>query len=157
MITINNSLITGIDIQQKLVKMLDCGLDIQNNSAKLLKAASILNIKTLLTEQYPKGLGETVDEIKKIAPFKTIEKTIIIFGIETHICVYQTALDLLKSGFSVYVVCDCTSSRKELNKNTALELMKQQGIKVTTLEILLFEFLKSSKHEHFKEIQALIK
>jgi len=82
---------------------------------------------------------------------------VIIFGIETHICVYQTVLDLLKNGHNVFVVKDCCASRSELNYETSLELMKQQGAKITTLEIVLFEFLKSSKHPNFKEVQALIK
>ena len=86
-----------------------------------------------------------------------LKKNIVIFGIETHICVYQTVLDLLKEGHNVYVVADCCGSRNELNYKTALDLMKQFGAKITTLEIVLFEFLKSSKHEKFKEIQSLIK
>ena len=103
--------------------------------------------------------------------FKTIEKTsfsayeilpelkknVVIFGIETHICVYQTVMDLIQNGFNVYVVADCCGSRSELNYKTSLELMKQQGARITTLEIVLFEFLKSSKHEKFKEVQSLIK
>ena len=178
MINEKNSLIIGIDIQQKLVSMLSDSNEIKDNSIKLLKTASILDIETLLTEQYPKGLGETLDEIKQIKDFKRIEKTtfsafqtlefreylsnkkfenIIIFGIETHICVYQTVLDLLKEKYNVFVVCDCSSSRNKFNHQTALELMKQEGAKITTLEILLFEFLKSSKHPNFKEIQGLIK
>lgn len=174
----NNTTIIGIDIQEKLVKMLgDCA--VKENSIKLLKAANILNIDTILTEQYPKGLGSTINEIKAIKNFKTIEKTtfsafqtpeffeelkkienkknFLIFGIETHICVYQTVLDLIDAGYSVYVLCDCSASRSEANHKTALELMKQKGAKITTLEIALFEFLKSSKHENFKEVQALIK
>ena len=86
-----------------------------------------------------------------------LAKNVVIFGIETHICVYQTVLDLIKKGHNVYVVADCCASRSELNYRTSLELMKQFGAKITTLEIVLFEFLKSSKHEKFKEIQALIK
>ena len=80
-----------------------------------------------------------------------------MFGIETHICVYQTVADLLKEGYDVYVVANCCASRSEINYKTSLELMRQQGAKITTLEIVLFEFLKSSKHPNFKEIQALIK
>ena len=86
-----------------------------------------------------------------------MKENIVIFGIETHICVYQSVLDLIQKGYRVYVVGDCCASRKKKNHKTALELMKTFGAKITTLEIVLFEFLKSSKHPNFKEVQALIK
>jgi len=178
MLNADNTLIIAIDIQEKLTKMLsECGL-ISSNCEKILKMADILNIKTLLTEQYPKGLGSTINNIKAIKNFDTLEKTtfsalataeikkyvkeakkenIIIFGIEAHICVYQTVLDLLKEKYNVYVISDCSASRSEINYRTALDLMKQEGAKIATLEIVLFEFLKSSKHPDFKACQALIK
>ena len=174
MLNTDNTTILCIDIQDKLVNMLNNGEEIKNNAVKLMKTASILNIDTIITEQYPKGLGSTIDEIKNISDFKTIEKTtfsalqtlnfpdiksenIVLFGIETHICVYQTALDLIKKGKKVYIVADCSSSRSEFNHDTALVALKQQGVIVETLEMILFQFLKSSKHPNFKEIQALIK
>lgn len=174
MFNCENSSVICIDLQQKLVNMLPNSHYVMQNATKLMKTAAILNVDTIVTEQYPKGLGETIEEIKSASNFKTIEKTtfsalrtegfdfklnknVIIFGIETHICVYQTVCDLLEKGFNVYVVSDCCGSRSEVNYNTSLELMKQKGAFITTLEIVLFEFLKSSKHEKFKEIQALIK
>ena len=174
MLDINNTTILCIDIQNKLADMLKNGNEIKNNAIKLLKAASILNIDTIITEQYPKGLGETIDEIKNIKNFKIIEKTtfsalrsenfpkiqpdnVVLFGIETHICVYQTALDLLKEGCKVHIISDCSSSRSEANHNCALNALLQQGAIIETLEMVLFQFLKSSKHPNFKEIQALIK
>ena len=178
MFNTNDSTIVAIDIQEKLVNMFSHRESIVENCTKLLKSAKILNIDTILTEQYPKGLGATIEDIKKIKDFKTIEKTtfsalatpefkeefnktknknIILFGIETHICVLQTALDLLNRDCNVYIVTDCCASRSEYNKTVALDLMKQFGCKIITLEIALFEFLKSSKHPSFKEIQGLIK
>lgn len=171
----NNTTIICIDLQEKLVNMLGkYSQKVADSAAKLMKAASILNIDTIITEQYPHGLGSTINSIKEIADFKTIEKTtfsalatdgfekpknknVVIFGIETHICVYQTVLDLLQEGYSVYVVADCCGSRNKDNYKAALKLMAQEGAKITTLEIVLFEFLKSSKHPNFKEIQGLIK
>lgn len=171
----NSTTIICIDIQEKLVNMLGkYSSEISSNTTKLMNAASILNIDTIITEQYPKGLGSTIASIKEIKDFNTIEKTtfsalategfnkpqnknIVIFGIETHICVYQTVLDLLKEGYNVYVVADCCGSRSKFNHKSALKLMAQEGAKITTLEIVLFEFLKSSKHPNFKEIQGLIK
>lgn len=169
-----NSSVICIDIQEKLVNMVSNSDIIAQNTTKLMKAANILNVDTIITEQYPKGLGSTINSIKEIGDFKTIEKTtfsalrtpefhfdlkknIIIFGIETHICVYQTVLDLLDEGHNVYVVADCCASRAQLNYETSLELMRQMGARITSLEMVLFEFLKSSKHPNFKEIQSLIK
>ena len=178
MFNTSDSTIIAIDIQEKLVNMFSHKESIIGNCTKLLKSAKILNIDTILTEQYPKGLGATIEDIKKIKAFKTIEKTtfsalatpefkeefnktknknIILFGIETHICVLQTALDLLSRDCNVYIVADCCASRSEYNKTVALDLMKQFGCKIITLEIALFEFLKSSRHPSFKEIQGLIK
>lgn len=174
----NNTTIICIDIQEKLVNMLVNKEEIVSNTFKIMKAADILNIDTFITEQYPKGLGTTTESIKNIKKFKTIEKTsfsalktpeffnefnklnnknILIFGIETHICVLQSVLDLLYNNYNVFVIADCCSSRNKLNHSTSLELMKQKGASIITLEIALFNLLKSSKHPHFKEIQQLIK
>lgn len=171
MINIDDTTIICIDVQEKLVNMLNNSQEIAQNCIKLMKAANVLSVDAVITEQYPKGLGLTIEPIKTISDFNTIEKTsfsafdilpqlkknIVIFGIETHICVYQTVMDLIKNGHNVFVVADCCGSRSELNYKTSLELMKQMGAKITTLEMVLFEFLKSSKHPNFKEVQGLIK
>ena len=171
MLDCQNTSVVCIDLQEKLVNMLSNSDFIAQNATKLMKASDILNIDTIITEQYPKGLGSTIESINAITSFKTVEKTsfialeilpelkksVVIFGIEAHICVHQTVLDLLKKGHNVYVVADCCASRSELNYKTSLELMRQAGAKITTLEIVLFEFLKTSKHPNFKEVQALIK
>lgn len=174
MFATQDTTIICIDLQEKLVNMLNNSDFIAQNAIKLMKAANILDIDTIITEQYPKGLGETINSINSIAKFKKVEKTtfsamqtqefnfelkknIVIFGIETHICVLQTAIDLLKRRRNVYIVSNCCSSRDEYNHNCALNLINQFGGKIITLEIALFEFLKSSKHPNFKEIQALIK
>lgn len=167
-----------IDIQEKLVKMLEQGDKIASNCEKLLKAANTLNISTIITEQYPKGLGSTIEPIKSITSFITVEKTtfsalkteefvktfkninkknVIIFGIETHICVLQSVIDLLKENYNVFIISDCCASRNKDNHNTALNLAQQEGARIITLEIALFNFLKSSQHPNFKEIQSLIK
>ena len=96
------------------------------------------------------------DEFKN--EFKKLKnKNILIFGIETHICVLQTVIDLLNENYNVYIIEDCSSSRNQNNHKTALALAKQKGAYVITLEIALFNLLKSSKHQNFKEIQSLIK
>lgn len=175
------SLILMIDIQEKLVSMLgDKGKILREKAIKFIKASKILNIKTIITEQYPKGLLETIPEIKEILDidYKPFEKTsfsatlendilneikstgkkqIILFGIEAHICVLQTALSLKEMGYEVFVISDIIGSRSDFEKEAAIKLMNEKGILTLTLEIILFMLLKSSKHPNFKEVQALIK
>lgn len=179
MLELNNSVLVIIDIQEKLVKAAYNGDIISQKAAKIAKAAKILSIPTIITEQYPKGLGETVDIIKansncnnyiEKSSFSALDepkikqelenlnrKQIILCGIEGHICVLQTAIDLIKQGYEVHILKDCTSSRNEYELNTAFELILQYGIKLSCLEIVLFEWLKSAKHPNFKEVQQLIK
>ena len=175
--TINNqeSLLLVIDVQEKLVNMLE-GDEVKNNAVKIAKACGILEIPTVITEQYPKGLGSTIEEIKEALPnAEYIEKTtfsalkedevkkflsqkqVIIFGIETHICVLQTAMDLLSEGYEVFVVQNACGSRDEANKQAALRRLIHAGAQIVTTEMVLFELLEGSKHPNFKEVQALIK
>ena len=178
MLTCENTLILIIDIQEKLVNMLKENT-CSTNCEKLVKASNILNIETIITEQYPKGLGETITELKLANPnAKYFEKTtfsafatetikneiinskkkdIVLCGIETHICVIQTALELKAAGYNVYLVKDACGSRNLENYQTAINRMQNSQITITDIETTLFEFLRSSKHPNFKEVQALIK
>lgn len=179
MINTDNTVILVIDLQEKLVNMLPDD-KITAKASKLLAAASLLSIPIIVTEQYPKGLGATVDELKQNAApdTKYFEKTafsaagepgflellagykrknVLIFGIEGHVCVYQTAIDLNNSGYNVELVKDLTASRSNDELLAAIDKMKQSGIGITTFEIALFELLKTSKHPEFKGIQTLIK
>ena len=176
MLDTNNSILVIIDIQEKLVKAASNGEKTIINTSQISQAAQILSIPVIITEQYPKGLGATVESItgsdafimekSSFSAFKEPEfeqkinslnrKQVILCGIETHICVLQTAIDLYKNGYEVYVLKDCVSSRSEEEQNSGLELLKQYGIKVITVEIALFQWLKSSKHPQFKDIQKLI-
>jgi len=178
--TINskNSLVLIIDVQEKLVKMLN-DESVKNNAVNIAKAAGILKLPVIITEQYPKGLGATIEEIKDALPdAKYIEKThfsalkeekfeetinsyrkkqVILFGIETHICVLQTAFDLLNKGYEVFIVQNACGSRCEDNKSAALRRLIHSGAQIVTTEMVLFELLEGSKHPNFKEIQTLIK
>ena len=175
--TIKNtdSTLLVIDIQEKLVNMLE-NEEVKNNAIKIAKACGILELPTVITEQYPKGLGNTIEEIKSaIQNAEYVEKTtfsaykeeevqkllsqkqVIILGIETHICVLQTAIDLLNAGYEVFVVQDACGSRSEENKQAALRRLIHAGAQIITTEMVLFELLESSKHPRFKEVQALIK
>lgn len=180
MLEIENSALVIIDIQDRLVMASKYGNETAINMAKLAKTAKILGIPTIVTEQYPQGLGATVNEVKESLADNTFitektsfsamlepefankikelsKKQIILGGIETHICVLQTAADLIKDGFEVYIVKDACASRNKKEYKTGLELLKQYGAKITCTEIALFELLKTAKHPNFKEIQLLIK
>lgn len=183
MLNIETSALVIIDIQDKLVAASKYGTEVMLNATKLTKATNILNIPTIVTEQYPQGLGATVSELKdslaentttiekksfsallepeflvKINDLKTKGiKQIAICGIETHICVLQTASDLIQEGFEVYVIKDACASRNKKEYKTGLELLKQYGAKITCVEIALFEWLKTAKHPNFKGVQTLIK
>lgn len=179
MLLSENSLVLMIDIQEKLVAALNKSIVIEN-AIKVGRAADLLGIPVLLTEQYPKGLGNIVAPLKDILPVNSeiIEKTyfnalledgmldkiksygkkqIIIFGIETHICVYQTACALVEEGFEVYVIKDACASRNKYEFKQGIEAMQANGAKISCVEILLFEWLKGSQNLKFKEVQALIK
>jgi len=175
----NDSLLLIIDVQEKLVNMLDKSVVVER-TAKLAKAAQILGIPTIATQQYSKGLGQTVDSVKENFAQDTYiaektsfsalkeegftdklksygKKQIVICGIETHICVHQTAADLLEQGYDVYVVKDACASRRKYEFKQGIERMQGNGAKISCLEIVLFEWLKGAKSPCFKDVQALIK
>ena len=179
MLDVENSILLIIDIQEKLVSMLAKDV-IVKKSCVLASAARILGVETIVTEQYPHGLGATIAPLKtEIAPNSrflekksfsalaeeeisfaieaTGKKQIILCGIEAHICVYQTALALMEKGYEVYFVQDASASRNKLEFKTAVEALRQAGVKITCVEMVLFELLKNSKNPSFKEVQALIK
>ncbi len=146
----------------------------------LVRGFRILEVPIIITEQYPKGLGRTAEEILYSLPddAEFIEKTtfsacgatsfseklkalgatqIVLAGIEAHICVNQTAHDLLNEGFQVHLLLDCISSRITHDKYTGIEKMKRSGVIPSNVEMALFELMQDAKHEKFKEIQQLVK
>jgi len=167
-----------VDIQEKFIPVIYGIEELIKNSNLLIKSAQILKMPILVTEQYPKGLGKTSEKIKLSKDFKIFEKvafsafgcknfvkkineleldTLIIFGIETHVCILQTALDLLNNNFEVHVVEDATSSRTLLNKRICIERMRQSGAFIVSTEMILFQLMKKADIIHFKEISELIK
>ena len=138
----------------------------------------MMDIDVIATEQYPKGLGSTIEEIKGYIDEKNIfskveftgcidevksyleknqKKNIIIAGMETHVCVYQTARDLIELGYNVFIVKDGVSSRTEENISNGLDLLKEMGCIITNTETVLFDLLKKAGSEEFKTISKLIK
>lgn len=169
-----------IDVQEKLLNASFNKQLLEKKAVIMAKAASILGLPIVVTEQYPKGLGNTIESIKdslgenaayfEKTSFSALEnpsvasaidkaarKQIIIFGIETHICVSQTANGLIAKGYEVSVISDACGSRVETEHKAGLDRMKENGAHILTTEIAVFELLKSARHLHFKEIQNLIK
>lgn len=164
-----------VDYQEKLVPVMEEKEKLLQNSGILLNGLQVLEIPMILTQQYTKGLGMTVEEIAEAAgteeyvdkiTFSAYEcvkekigdkKYVIICGMETHICVLQTVIDLKAAGFVPVVVEDCVASRKGNDKKVALERMRDEGALITTYESLLFELLKEAGTEKSKKIQRLIK
>ena len=172
----NESIILIIDIQEKLLKSVFNRDLVERKSKMLVEAAKILDVPIFVTEQYPQGLGETIVGLKDKAfvyektSFNALEdvnllqqlqkcakKQIVVFGIETHICVHQTVASLISAGFDVTLVKDACGSRSEIEYDAGIFCMKENGVKIKTVEMVLFEWLKSSKHPNFREIQNLIK
>lgn len=168
-----------IDVQQKLFPHIDAHDQLESKLKTLISGLQLLGIPILVTEQYTKGLGETIPEIKHILnDYSPIEKLsfsccdevtfsehitdlqkqfFIIAGIETHVCVLQTVIDLITSGYQPVVVSDCVSSRYIEDKKTAIDRILQEGAIVTSTESLLFELTRKSGTPLFKEISRLVK
>lgn len=168
-----------IDIQEKLLPHMSDQDAVLRNNVKLIEGLKILDIPYLVTQQYSKGLGETVEPVKMaMEDIKYIEKTsfsccdeaafmqglkesekhfVIVAGIETHVCVLQTVIDLINSGYQPVVVENCVSSRYEVDKSSALRRLEQEGAIIATYESVLFELTRNAKSPEFKAISKLVK
>jgi nicotinamidase-related amidase len=172
--------LTVIDMQEAFRTKISDFSEVAERIATMVKAADLLQLPVVVTEQYPKGLGHSAPEILEALPatIEVIEKTsfsscgaqpfqsqlkrswakqVIVCGIEAHICVNQTVHDLLASGYQVHLLTDCITSRKQSNKEIAIRKMELSGAIPSSLELALFEMLQDAKHEQFKAIQGLIK
>lgn len=173
-----DAVVLVIDIQEKLVHTMKYGSDVIQNVNVLLEAAATFDMPVAVTEQYPKGLGKTVEKLAlqedgakvfekmsfcgltpEVEDFlrSTYRKSVIVVGMETHICVYQTVRDLLTKGYQVLVARDGVCSRTKANYRNGLELMQQMGAVVSNTETLLFDLLKVSGTQEFKKLSKLIK
>ena len=168
-----------VDIQERLLPAIFEKERVVRNSVRLIKGAEILGLPVFATEQYHKGLGATVPEIAStIAGFVPMEKTafsacgsegflaalkakqildVILCGIEAHVCVSQTCLDLLGADFRVFAVADAVSSRTRENWQIGLERMRQAGAVIVSTEMALFELLEQAGTDQFKQILSLVK
>jgi nicotinamidase-related amidase len=169
-----------VDVQEAFRSVIGDFALIASNIARASLGFQILDVPMIVTEQYPAGLGRTAEEILLTLPdgFEPIEKIafsafgspdfrvkledlkveqVILCGLETHVCVNQTAHDLLDQGLSVHLLTDCVGSRFEHDKRSGLKKMRGSGIITSSVEMALFELMRDAKHPKFKETQALIK
>ncbi|MFB3100707.1 MAG: hydrolase [Gammaproteobacteria bacterium] len=176
-----NSCLVVIDIQTRLTSTMPIKVlvRLKRNINTLLQGATTLSIPVLITEQYPKGLGPTEPEIVDLLPDNTLkfEKTcfsctgadqflqqlkatgrnqVILVGIEAHVCVLQTAIQLIAEGYQVFVAADGICSRNRENYEASLKRMSRAGVAICNAESVLFEWLRDAKHENFKELSRLV-
>ena len=179
MLTVADSVLLVIDVQEKLFRVMYRKEQLAENLQRLIKGIQVLEVPVLVTEQYPQGLGPTIPEIARLLPDikpypkvsfsccgddaflqafnKLGRKQVLIGGIESHICVYQTVADLIAAGYEVYVVSDAVSSRTEQNRDTGIKMMTHRGANLTGTEAVLFELLKVAKGDKFKAINQIVK
>lgn len=167
-----------VDLQYRLVQVMHEREKLKRRAARLVQGSNILGIPQLVTEQYPRGLGETIEEVARFIKPQCIEEktrfsayihpirqrlselnvdSVVIAGVEAHVCVLRTCLDLMQSGYRVYPVWDAISSRREEDKQAARERLTQAGAVPTTVESALFEWLGDADDSRFSKIQELIK
>ena len=177
--TKENTTALFIDFQEKLFPAMNENELLLKNTKILLEGLSILGIPITFTQQYTKGLGETISELSSlIQDFAPIEKSdfscygaeeyrnylvkhhtkkIIMCGIESHVCVLQTAVDLKDGGFHPIVITDCITSRSNHSKVSALDRLRHENIMMSTCESILFELTRSAKADEFRAISKLVK
>ena len=168
-----------IDIQERLFPVMHEREELLTRVLILLEGLKLLEIPVLVSEQYPKGLGPTLQKVLDVlGPNISVEKIsfsccgepdflsqlnqrdrkqVIICGIEAHVCVLQTVIDLVEMGFTPVVVADCISSRNPDDKKVAVERMRSEGAVITTCESLLFELTRVAGTPQFKQISRLVK
>ena len=180
MLNVDNTVLVVIDVQGKLAEIMYEKEPLFANLERIIKGVQVLNIPIIWTEQVPEKLGPTLpqfsellvnssDPISKatfsccgVSPFTDALKSlgrqqILITGIETHVCVYQTTLDLLAAGYKVQVVTDAVSSRTPENRHIGLTQMKDAGAALTSTEMALFELLRVAEGAEFKQIAKIVK
>ena len=170
-----------IDVQESLMKTMnqEVGRNVTRNIQTLLAFAKEMTIPILITEQYPKGLGKTIPEIKmELSSILPIEKLtfsccgvetfneklyqwgrrqVILSGIETHVCVLQTTDDLIQKGYEVHVVADAVCSKRKLDWEVGLRWMEKKGAMISTTEAIAFQLMKEAGTEEFKKLSKFLK
>ncbi|MGB6328953.1 MAG: hydrolase [Halarcobacter sp.] len=178
-IRVEDCVYVQVDVQERLFPHIQNNEELEKNLITLVKGLKLHEIPFIINEQYKKGIGETIPSLKELVQeYPHFEKTtfsccgnedglaaikatgkkiVILAGIETHVCVLQTALDLIENGLQPVLVTDCVDSRKDKDKQIAIQRLVQAGVIPTTYECLLFELTVNSKSPVFKEISKLVK
>lgn len=172
-----NSMLLVVDVQERLLAAMPSRGELVRNAAFLLDVARLLDIPVRATEQYPQGLGATTDELAKRLPpnipaktafsckgavglfdeLRSLKRTnVVLTGMETHVCVVQTAFDLMEAGYTVFLPVDAIGSRFRIDQDTALRRLERAGAIPTTVEAVAFEWLGDSRHSQFKTVSKLV-
>jgi nicotinamidase-related amidase len=177
MMSADDSALLVVDVQEKVIALVPGHRSIIWNITRLVDAAKLLGLPVAATEHYPKGLGSTVPELAKRLGslpskltfscggcpeiFQEWEQRriakVLVAGIETHVCVAQTALDLLTAGFRIYLAVDAMGARNDVDHQIAMRRMEASGAMLTTTEAALFEWCQTAERDEFKQISALVK
>jgi nicotinamidase-related amidase len=174
-----NALLVVIDIQKKLFPHIHGREEMAGAASRAIRGFRALGLPVLVTEQVPAALGPTIDELRReIEGIPPIEKSafsccgekafaaavlasgrkkILLCGIESHVCVYQTALDLIEDGYEVYLLADAVSSRRESDRAIALRRLGQTGVRLSTVEMALFEILREAGTDDFRKVLRIVK
>lgn len=179
MISRSAAVLVVVDIQGNLFEAMQNKENLLANAIKMVKGAGVFNLPVIVTEQIPEKLGKTTPALarelgdveilgkesfscwgddrfrEKMESFS--RRKVVLLGIECHVCVYQTAIDLIDNGYSVYVVSDAVSSRTKENCETGLAAMKRAGAFMTSTEMVLFELLRTASDTKFRDIYKIVK
>jgi nicotinamidase-related amidase len=165
-----------VDVQSRLLRVMSSAAELEDACRRLIDAATLLGIPVSATEQYPRGLGHTVESLQEglgipvdklrfsaVPSFDWMNDVahggrhqVVVAGMETHVCIQQTALDLVARGFDVHVPADAVSSRRTLDHDTALKRLHAEGCTITTWEAVLFEWCETAEAAEFKGISGIV-
>jgi len=177
---IDNAMLVVVDVQEAFRKAIPDFAEVVSRISIAIRGFQVLGRPIIVTEQYPKGLGRTAEELLLSIPDDVVfvekstfssygepsfvsalekfeAKQIVLCGVETHVCVNQTAHDLLAAGYQVHLLTDCVASRYQHDREAGLKKMFASGVVPSSMEMALFEMMRDSRHERFKDVQAIIK
>jgi nicotinamidase-related amidase len=179
MLNRDNTILVVIDVQGKLATLMHNRDIFVENTSRIIKGCLALQIPIIWNEQLPDKLGETIPQIKDILSgnsplikntfscvgnkafvqkLKELDRRqLLLVGMETHVCVYQTAIDLLELGFDIFLVADCVSSRRIENKQIGIEAITAAGARITSVEMALFEMLRVAEGDDFRQVSKIVK
>ncbi|MBI2212210.1 MAG: isochorismatase family protein [Acidobacteria bacterium] len=178
----NDAILAVIDVQERLMAVIHDAREVETNVVRLVRGCHILGVPVVVTEQYPRGIGPTTEAIRAAMfdtgtgePFQKMcfsglgsdelasalrhskRHQVILCGVESHVCVFQTCRDLLVNDYEVFIAADATSSRTLRNRELALRRMTDDGARLTTTEMALFEMTAVSGTDEFRAISTLVK